>query len=348
MSATDSVVPPSGPAPPPRSRASLGRVLAFNVALFLVLVLLVEGAARLFIYWTRGTSTAGLRERTVHLNYQPFVMFGPDMDELLAPRNYPAAAGTVRVMIVGGSTAQGFEPVVLEQALARRFPGRAFQVVNAAYGGYEARQQVIVASLWGPALSPRVIVSIDGANDLESRLRVPRPGTFYLDPAYRLYLTRPFAAPFAYLLSRSQAYNGLRRLAARYQVGPAEEYLDAVPVYAAAQHSLNVLARGMGASRVMVLQPFVAYKQPQSDQERAFTAYRYREEVVKRLFDRAHEELTTVAAADGVAYLDGRFLYQGLAETIFSDDVHFATEKGYHVLADAIAAKLTDGDVAAR
>lgn len=340
-------LPPEGPAAPPaRRRGSLARVLAFNVLLFLVLLALVEGAARLFIYWTRGTSTAGLRERTVHLNYQPFVMFGPEWDTVAAPHRYVAPPGTVRVLIVGGSTAQGFEPVILEQALVRRFPGRTFQVVNAAYGGYEARQEVVVASLWGPPLAPRVVISIDGANDLESRLRVPRPGTFYLDPAYRLYLTRPFAAPFAYLLSRSQAYSGMRRLAARYQVGPVEEYLDAVPVYVAAQRSLNVVARGMGASRVMVLQPFSAYKEPQSDQERAFTAYKYREAVVKQLFDRAHQELTTLAATDGVAYLDGRFLYQGVAETIFSDDVHFATEKGYRLLADALAAKLSDGDIA--
>jgi hypothetical protein len=315
------------------------------VALFLALLALLEIGARVFIRITRGKSTAGLPERTVYLNYRPFVMFGPDMDVLLASGRHAATPGATRVMLVGGSTAQMFKPEILEHALVRRFPTRSFEVVNAAYGGYEARQEVIVASLWGPALEPRLMLSIDGANDLTSRLRVPRSGTFYLDPAYRLYLTRPFLAPFAYLLGQSQAYNGLIRLAARSQVRPVEHYEDAVSVYVAAQHSLNVVARGMSAGRMMVLQPFVAYKQPQSPQEGAFTAYKYREAVVKQLFDRTHEQLVALAAADGVAYLDGRGAFDGVAETIFSDDVHFATDKGYQLLADAIAARVNESDL---
>jgi hypothetical protein len=234
---------------------------------------------------------------------------------------------------------------VLETVLSERFPGRAFQVINAAYGGYEARQQVIVAAIWGPALQPDAIISIDGVNDLESRMRVDRAGTFYLNPAYRLYLTRPLLAPFAYLMSQSQAYNGLVRWSARFQVKPAQAYADAVPVYVAAQQSLNAVARGLGARRVIVLQPFIGYKRPQSSAEARFTAYKYREPVVMQLFDWAHAQLAGLAASEEVMYVDGRRLFDGIHETIFSDDVHFVDNKGYRILAAAIAARL--GDVGA-
>ena len=323
-----------------RSFARLGRLAAINLVVFLFLLLLGEGAARLLIYLTRGTSTVGLPQRTVHLQYQPFTMFGPDLDVRLSPARFARPQGTFRVLIVGGSTAQGLAPALLEQALAQRFPGRAFQVINASFGGYEARQEVVVASIWGPALQPDAIVSIDGANDLESRLRVDRPGTFYLDPAYRLYLTQPFMAPFAYLLSQSQAYNGLVRMTARSRVKSTEAYVDAIPVYVAAQQSLNAVARGLSAQRVMVLQPFIAFKRPLSAAEASFTVFKYREPVLMQLYDRTHAALERLAHDEGVAYLDGRRLFDGVPETIFSDDVHFVDARGYRILSAAIAARL--------
>ena len=92
----------------------------------------------------------------------------------------------------------------------------------------------------------------------------------------------------------------------------------------------------------MVLQPFNAYKQPKSRAEADFTAYKYREPVLIQLYDRAHAELEKLAGREKVAYLDGRRLFDGIPETIFSDDVHFAGDKGYRILAAAIAARMED------
>jgi hypothetical protein len=320
----------------------LGRLIVVNVLVLVALLTLIEGAARVVIYFVRGTSTVGLPQRMQHLHYQPFVMFGPDLESRLAATSYGPIADRLRIVIVGGSTAQHLRPTLLGEAVTDRLPNRPVQVINAAFAGYEARQEVIVAAIWVPALRPDVIVSIDGANDLISRVRVDRAGTFYLDPAYRLYLTRPFVAPFAYLLSQSQAYNGLLRLRARATLAPPDIYADAVPVYVEAQHSLNVMARGLGAQRVMVLQPFVAYKRPQSTAEANFTVFKYREAALMHLYELTHGELTKLARTDSVRYVDGRRLFDGVAETIFSDDVHFVDDKGYRILAAAIAAQIDD------
>jgi len=317
----------------PRRQPSLARIVAINLAVLIALLLTVEAAARLLIRFTRGTATAGLQERTLNLEYEPFVMYGPGWDARLAAVPHD---GLPIVMLIGGSTAEGFTPPILEAALTRRF-GRAVRVINAAYGGYEARQEVVVASVWAPSLKPAAIVSIDGQNDLEHRLRVPAPGAFFLDGSYRTYLTHPFAAPFAWLLSQSQAYNALMRLQARRRVGDWTAYADAIPIYAGAMRSINAVARGLGAARLMVLQPFVGFKTPLAPEERAFTAYAYREPVMRALYDRAAAALADVARADGVAFLDARPLYKGIAAPLFTDDVHFRGAEGYEILARAIA-----------
>lgn len=101
-----------------------------------------------------------------------------------------------------------------------------------------------------------------------------------------------------------------------------------------------MIARGLGADRVVVLQPFHAYKKPLSERAAAFTHYECREGVMMALLDRSHEGLRALTARDGVRYLDARPLYDGMPETIFRDDVHFEGSRGYEVLARHIAARL--------
>lgn len=312
------------------------RIAAVNLLVLAILLAAMEIAARVYVALTRGSQTAGVRERTVYLSYQPFVMYGPKWDDVLAPARWKKAADVCRVLLVGGSTAEGFPLELLERALSRHSGGRSFQVINAGQGGYEARQEVVVASLWGPGLHPDLVISLDGANDLEHRLKVSKPGEFYLSPTYALYLKRPLLAPLAYLLSNSQLYNGIVRTLARGAVGPAEQYADAIAPYVEAQRSLNVITKGIGAARLMVLQPFSGFKHPLSAEEAAFTFYKYREATLKDLYERAASRLSALAAGDQVPYLDARHLYDGESAYIFIDDVHL-TRLGYERLADAIA-----------
>jgi hypothetical protein len=111
-----------------------------------------------------------------------------------------------------------------------------------------------------------------------------------------------------------------------------------VAVYLRAQESLNVIARGLGAERLMVMQPFAGFRRERAPEEAAFTAYAYREPVLKQLYDRAAGGLRDLAARDAVPFLDARFLYDDVSGAIFSDDVHFRDARGYEILADAIAA----------
>lgn len=324
--------------PSQRPRPTIGRLILVNLAVLAILIAGVELAVRAFLRISRGSATAGLQERTLNLDYEPFVMFGPGWDVRFAAVPHD---GLPAVLLVGGSTAEGLAPEVLEEALRHRF-GKPVRVVNAAFGGYEARQEVVVASLWAPPLRPVAIVSLDGQNDLEHRLRVPAPGRFFLDGSYRTYLTRPIAAPFAWLLSQSQTYNSIVRFQARRTIRDWATYADAIPVYASALHSINVVARGLGAARLMVLQPFVGFKEPLAPEERAFTAYAYREPAMRALYDHAAVALAGLAREDGVAFLDARPIYKGIAAPLFTDEVHFRSRQGYEILSKAIAESLPD------
>jgi hypothetical protein len=329
---------------PEMRRPPVRRVVAINVAVLLLLLAAVELGARIVSFIVRGSGTAGLQERTLNLEYEPFVMYGPGWDRQF--ESFAADGTGPVILLVGGSTAQGFSPGILARAIGQRF-GRPVRVMNAAYGGYEARQEVVVASLWAPSIVPAILVSLDGQNDLEHRLRVERPGGFFLDAAYRTYLTEPLAAPFAWLLARSQAYNGIARWSARRAVGDWTRYADAVPIYVDAEHALNVIARGLGAVRLMVLQPSMAFKRPLASEERAFTAYAYREPVMKALYDRAAAALDALAVRDQVRFLDARRIYDGMAAPLFADDVHFRSDEGYEILARAIADALPADALAA-
>ncbi len=317
--------------------------LAAIVAMTVLTLASLEAAARAYAWWTRGSATAGLTQRTRYLSYEPFVMFGPGWDDYFSEAiAHTVSERTVRVLLLGGSTAEGFPNEILRVSLERVFPDREVQVVNAANGGYNSRQEAIVATLWGPALRPSLIITLDGANDLLHRLRMERAGTFYLDQAYSLALTRPWLAPFAHLARRSTFVQGSLRLLQRESVGPANEYLDAIPVYTNAVISINTIARGLCALHVPVLQPHRVFKEPLSVEERAFHLYDYREDTARELFSAAAEALGAHARSAAMPFLDARDLFDGRTDRIFTDDVHFASLSAYELLAEAIAATVDD------
>ncbi len=321
------------------SSRGIGFLILVNVLVLIFLLMLLEGAARLYIGWTRKSHSAGMTERTMYLSYKPFVMYGPDWDQEFSDKEDIRESNICRILLVGGSVAQGFPIAVLEEEFNKPFTRKQFQVLNVGTGGYEARQEVIVASIWGPKVAPHIIVSLDGANDLVHRLRVQKAGGFYLNDAYELFLTQPFFAPIYYILGQSQFYNGMVRFWQKQNILGVDFYDDAIPIYIEAQHSLNVLAKGLGAKRLMVLQPFSGFKSPPSETEAAFDLFKYREKQVKHLYEGTDQRLRELADMDRVQYLDGRYIYDGMSSTVFVDDVHL-TDLGYSVLAQRISEKL--------
>jgi len=103
-----------------------------------------------------------------------------------------------------------------------------------------------------------------------------------------------------------------------------------------------MLTKGMSAARIMVLQPFRAFKDPLSKAEANFRHFRYREPVIKEMFDLLDKELKVLAEGDNVVYVDGRDAFNGIRKTIFSDDVHFVSDDAYRILAEYIVGFATE------
>ena len=330
-----------------QKRGNSRRIFFMSVLIIFIFILVLEGGTRLFLYFTRGLSTVGLPERRVYLRYQPFIMFGDDLDRALTPSKYSGikyGARAYRVLLLGASTAADFPKSILEKAFSDKFPGRKFEMIKAACGGYNARQELIVAAIWGTELEPDIIITLDGG-ELVDRLVMEKAGTFYLNSAYKLVFTRPFLSPLVHILRQSQFIHALGRLYARITIGPVQQYTDAIPVYISAQHSINLLAKGLSAARIMVLAPFMAFKEPLSQAEANFKHYKYREQVTKELYNMLHEKLMALAKKDGVLYIDGRHAFDGINGTIFSDDFHFVNDEGYQILAKYIANFVTEEDL---
>ena len=308
-----------------------------NVVVLLSLLIALEGLARLVILIKIGDSTAGLNEKRQYLKYQPFTMYGPVWDEKIAnaaTKRY--FDGGCRVVLIGGSTAEGWSPKNIEEALGRVSKSKALRVINLGVGGYNSRQQAVVAALWLPKLKPHLVITLDGANDIIHRPRMNKGGAFYLDDSYRLFLSAPYLAPILETLIRSQLYNSISSLRRRHNFEDKKEYADLVGFYMDAQKSIDIIARGVGSRPMYVLQPFHAFKASQSPEEESFTHYDYRKAYVSRYYGILAGELRALSRETKNAFVDSRNIFSGYSQHAFTDDVHL-TKFGYKVLGDAVA-----------
>ena len=122
------------------------KLFFYNFIIFLILLIVLESFARFGIFILRGSSTVGLQSRNNNLKYQPFVMFGTNWEKKFKDIE-KKSENFKRILIIGGSTAQGWKPEVLKNAIEENSELRV-EVFNGAHGAYNIRQQLIVLSIW--------------------------------------------------------------------------------------------------------------------------------------------------------------------------------------------------------
>ena len=87
----------------------------------------------------------------------------------------PKPPGTLRILLLGGSTSHGWGvqddetiDAYLRRELARRYPGQRAEVVNLAFDGYDSYQDSERLRLHGRPLDPDVVILNSGINDVRN------------------------------------------------------------------------------------------------------------------------------------------------------------------------------------
>ena len=314
------------------------KIIIINISLIIILLLSLEILARIYIGIKRGYSTVGLTERTLNLKYQPFMMFGPNWADVYEKFNDNTETDVeLRILLTGGSTAQGFPVEIIEQKLTK-LTNKKVKVYNSGYGGYISTQELILITRFSKLIEPDIIINLNTANDLLHSIREDnQPETFFLNNTYKILLEKPYLGLFVYILQHSQLFNGLVRLGVRNKSFNVQDYDEHINVLAQNIKNINYYCDGANILYLNVMQPHVVFKNIKHVNENNFTAFKYREEIIKQLYESAYEKIKKNSGH----FLDSRFIFNNNASHIFSDDVHFIKNTGYDILGSVISEEIT-------
>ena len=315
------------------------KVLIINLIVFFSIILALEISARIYLSIKLGNQKAGLKMRNINLEYEPFVMYGPNWDKIFQKYNEELDDGDFNVLLIGGSTALNFPKEILEKSLTEKL-NKNVKVFNGAYGGYISSQELVVLTRYGNKIRPDLVINLNGANDILHSLRKNvKSGTFYLNSTYELFLTKPYLAPFFKILQNSQLYNGLIRITERNVEFIPSDYFDHLEIYIKNVESMLVFCKGLGVEYINILQPHVVFKQKKNENEIKFTFLNYRDEIVKQLYEIVKNKANTNNYIKN-NFFDSSLIFENNEEHIFVDDVHFTKGRGYNILADFISSKV--------
>lgn len=151
------------------------------------------------------------------------------------PGSFPAkkAPGTLRVMLVGGSTMAGFTgPLALQESLDRVLPRATVEVVNCGMSGYDSARELLVARE-AARHEPDAVVFLTGHNDyfIPTPPPAPRPLRALLRALGRLPATTPAPRRLGVLLENARAGWRAARAAGAVPVAalPPLNYRDNAP-----------------------------------------------------------------------------------------------------------------------
>ena len=300
------------------------------IFIFTILILLAfEILARLFINYIRGYSKIGILERTVHLKYQPYVMWGKDLDNLA---NNFSKKNSFKILIIGGSVAEGLNNEIIKKVfLESSLNIKEIDILNIASGGFNIRQEVISSILVTEKIIPDLILVLDGGNDISHSFRPGvKVGTPYVDQTYRIILERPFFAPIVHLLQNSQLYNGLLRFFARKNFNEKEAIAQidkAIDLYLQSRSYLNYYAKGRKIPIIFMLQPYVGFSNL-PENKIAKNKYLFSISAMKYGFEKISS-----ASFQNTCFVDANYeIKMNNLYLDFIDDVHFEGNIGYEYI----------------
>ena len=142
--------------------------------------------------------------------------------------------------------------------------------------------------------------------------------------------------PLFWVFQNSQFYNSIIRLSKRTKKYNFDDYKDHIDEYIKYKILTNKLLQNLNIKHLSILQPHVAFKDSLHENEKKFTRYKYREKIVKELYNYLDTKMLNIQNVNGFVYLDTRQIFDNNNSWIFSDDVHFIDNNGYKILIEKI------------
>jgi GDSL-like lipase/acylhydrolase family protein len=245
-----------------------------------------------------------------------------DIDERGLQRYVAAQADRQRVLVVGGSAAQGAYSSsidttyfhVLGTELERL--GTPADVTVVAAGAWKSLQELPALATYGPEIHPDVAVFLDGLNDLTNGAT-----------SRALYGQAVATADGSPWSITYHAHDYEQRVA---------DYLDNMRRAAS-------MTTSMGADLLVVLQPALvdrAHRTPVEDALLTVSLVPHASaEVLSRSLDQMRGGLTALAQTGALHFLDASRIFDDERATTFTDMWHF-TDFGHAILGRAIAAQV--------
>jgi len=315
--------------------------LALSLTVFILIFAVLEISARIVIAKRYGKADAGLHWK---YNYEPYVI--TKINDIFK-QQYPPKSAKIRLVIIGGSAAQSLVNELFEQELRDKFAVNA-EVINLSQGGHISNQELIILTLYGISLQPDIIISIDGSNDIMSAMKSRTPSVPYTNTYAELAMNRPFANFFFGIIRNSQFANAInkfkqrpREISAMQDSALWEAILDN---YLNMLNSAAVIAKGLEAKYLIVLQPYIEFKTPLTEAERNLPGRKshfYRLKFVSKLLNRMKRRIETHSFPGETVFLDGSEAFENCAQNYFCDEVHLYDD-GRAYLVDYICQKLHD------
>jgi lysophospholipase L1-like esterase len=282
-------------------------------------------------------------------------------------------AEVYRVVLFGGSTMIGQNasdnahtlPAYVERMLEAKWPGIAFQVINAGVFGYQSTQERLSYELAFRAMRPDLVIFLDGFNDaaapsVSAQWQAHSSNMIMTPEAYvaQFSPSRALAAWASNLLRFPEplaTLAWLRRGLARMAPPPgaptgsarvAHYHPDASSQLVENVSGLAAQVEAAGGRAIFALQPFIGAKKPAlSEAERGLLlALGDEPKVIGRYFTDFEQAWRGLGASntDRIRFLDMTGAFQETATHVYDDIVHY-NDAGNEILAARLLAGLGDG-----
>ncbi|MDP8230520.1 MAG: SGNH/GDSL hydrolase family protein [Candidatus Gorgyraea atricola] len=265
----------------------------------------------------------------------------------------PKLPDTYRIILVGASTVFGGHVTSDEKTFAAQLERQlnlksaeldtSFEVINASFPAFNSMQELILIQWRLLEHSPNMIIICDGFNDAMTYLtRDNRPGFPYL-----FKKIEKITSTSALVKNRLRHIRIFRKIMEMMEKRETQRQTTFDPeVVEFYRNNLDVMCHLLNSYNIkpfVVFQPVLDYKDPLSKLERDYLEDEtsMNRKIFVELCNGLEVAASEVARQNNAIYLDSRNVFDGVNDTLFTDDCHF-NDRGHKIVADNLYKRIYD------